>query len=79
MSGDVHVRFCERLGGRFPGATRLVVTCKSRREAEAALVAAERIMEQLGVTLHAGKTRLVHVRPAVPAENYSLYKTMRLA
>ena len=25
MSGDVHVRFCERLGGRFPGATRLVL------------------------------------------------------
>ncbi|WP_308366561.1 MULTISPECIES: CocE/NonD family hydrolase [unclassified Microbulbifer] len=23
MSGDVHVRFCERLGGRVPGATRL--------------------------------------------------------
>lgn len=26
MSGDVHVRFCERLGGRFPGATRLIIT-----------------------------------------------------
>ncbi|WP_209262644.1 hypothetical protein, partial [Thiorhodococcus minor] len=25
MSGDVHVRFCERLGGRFPGATRLSI------------------------------------------------------
>ena len=39
-----------------------VVTCKSRREAEAALAAAERILAQLGVTLHAGKTRIVHVR-----------------
>jgi hypothetical protein len=28
MSGDVHVRFCERLEGKFLGATRL----KSRRE-----------------------------------------------
>ena len=24
MSGDVHVRFCERLGVRFPRATHLV-------------------------------------------------------
>ena len=23
MSGDVHVRFCVRLGGKFPGPTRL--------------------------------------------------------
>lgn len=23
MNGDVHVRFCERPGGRFPGPTRL--------------------------------------------------------
>ena len=23
MSGDVHVRICEHLGGRFPGVTRL--------------------------------------------------------
>ena len=30
MNGDVHVRFCERLGGRFPGATRLVITGCSR-------------------------------------------------
>jgi len=30
MSGDVHVRFCERLGGWFPGATRLVITGASR-------------------------------------------------
>jgi RNA-directed DNA polymerase len=38
-----------------------LVTCKSRREAQAALAAAQRILVQLGVTLHAGKTRIVHV------------------
>ena len=27
MSGDVHVRFRERLGVRFPRATRLVIVC----------------------------------------------------
>jgi len=38
-----------------------LVTCKSRREAQAALAAAQRILVQLGVTLHTGKTRIVHV------------------
>ena len=30
MSGDVHVRICEHLGGRFPGVTRLIVTGNSK-------------------------------------------------
>ena len=34
MSGDVHVRFCEGLRGRFPRATRLMIFCKSRKAAE---------------------------------------------
>jgi hypothetical protein len=40
MSGDVHVRFCESLRGRFPRATRLGVYLKSRK-------AAERVMESI--------------------------------
>ena len=39
-----------------------VVTCKTRSEAQAALTAAKRILEKLGVTLHAEKTRIAHVR-----------------
>ena len=39
-----------------------VVTCKSKAEAKAALSAATRILRQLGVALHSGKTRIVHVR-----------------
>ena len=39
-----------------------LVTCTSRSEAQAALDAAKRILEKLGVTLHAEKTRIVHVR-----------------
>ena len=39
-----------------------LVTCTSRSEAQAALDAAKRILEELGVTLHAEKTRIVHVR-----------------
>jgi RNA-directed DNA polymerase len=39
-----------------------VVTCRSRAEAQAALAAASRILGELGVVLHAKKTRIVHVR-----------------
>jgi group II intron reverse transcriptase/maturase len=39
-----------------------VVTCRTRSEAQAALTAAKRILEKLGVTLHAEKTRIAHVR-----------------
>jgi RNA-directed DNA polymerase len=39
-----------------------VVTCKSKAAAKAALSAATRILRQLGVVLHSGKTRIVHVR-----------------
>src|SRR5215831_1786739 len=39
-----------------------VVTCKSAAEARAAVDAARRILEQLGVELHPQKTRIVHVQ-----------------
>jgi len=39
MSGDVHVRFCERLGGRFPGATRHVACFEHEADARADLPA----------------------------------------
>ena len=35
MSGDVHVRFCERLEGRFLRATRLVACFQYRQDAHA--------------------------------------------
>jgi RNA-directed DNA polymerase len=38
-----------------------VVTCTSRGEAERVLATARRILETLGVVLHPGKTRIVHV------------------
>ncbi len=39
-----------------------VVSCRSKAEARSALAAARGILEQLGVTLHSEKTRIVHVR-----------------
>jgi hypothetical protein len=53
------------------------VTCKSRREAQAALAAAQRILVQLGVTLHAGKTRIVHVRQGFEFLGYKVKRGSR--
>ena len=58
MSGDVHVRFCERLEGRFLWATRLVALCRSRQEAEAVLATIQVWVEQHGLRLHPEKTRV---------------------
>jgi group II intron reverse transcriptase/maturase len=54
-----------------------LVTCKSRREAQAALAAAQRILVQLGVTLHAGKTRIVHVRHGFEFLGYKVKRGSR--
>jgi RNA-directed DNA polymerase len=54
-----------------------LVTCKSRREAQAALAAAQRILVQLGVTLHAGKTRIVNVRQGFEFLGYKVKRGSR--
>jgi len=59
MSREVHVRFCEGLGVRFPRATRPVVHCRSLAEAENLLRALEKRFEACGLQLHPEKTRIV--------------------
>jgi RNA-directed DNA polymerase len=54
-----------------------LVTCKSRQEAKAALAAAERILAQLGVTLHGEKTRIVHVRNGFEFLGYKIKRGQR--
>ena len=65
MSGDVHVRFCERLGGRFPGATRLVILCADEPHARGALETVRCWMQAHGLRLHPDKTHL----PPVASRN----------
>jgi RNA-directed DNA polymerase len=60
MSGDVHVRICERLGVRFPRATRLVILCK-RGKAGEALQHMREIMGRLKLTVNEEKTRVCKV------------------
>ena len=58
MSGDVHVRFCERLGVKFPRATHLVVGFEHRWEAERFLADLRERFARFGLMLHPDKTRL---------------------
>jgi group II intron reverse transcriptase/maturase len=55
-----------------------VITCKSAAEARAAIVAAQRILEQLGVVLHPQKTRIVHVRQGFEFLGYKIKRGQRL-
>jgi RNA-directed DNA polymerase len=58
-SGDVHVRIWERVGVRLPCATRLVVLCKTKRQAEKALEAVTACVEEdLGLVLNLETTQL---------------------
>ncbi|CAN7567044.1 hypothetical protein LJR296_003955 [Cupriavidus necator] len=62
MSGDVHVRFRERLGGKFPGATRLVVTGVSKDVLESRVLPAVRqFMAARGLELSEEKTRITNI------------------
>ena len=59
MSGDVHVRFCESAGVRFPRATHLVVGFEHREEAERFLAELRERLAGFGLSLHPDKTRLI--------------------
>jgi RNA-directed DNA polymerase len=62
MSGDVHVRFCESRGVRFPPVTHPVVHCKSESEVRLILASLTERMTQVGLELHPGKTRIVYCK-----------------
>lgn len=59
MSGDVHVRFCERLGVQLPRATHLVVMCDTKVACERAEQRVREILARLGLEPHPDKTRRV--------------------
>jgi RNA-directed DNA polymerase len=62
MSREVHVRFCERGGVRFPSATHLVISGKSAallKNEVAPLV--ETFLKIRGLELSPGKTSITHI------------------
>ena len=54
-----------------------VITCRTRREACAALAEARRILKTLGVTLNAKKTKIVHVRGGFEFLGYKIKRGSR--
>jgi hypothetical protein len=60
MSCEVHVRFCERRRVRFPPATRLVVMCHSREQAEQVKARLAAWLRPRGLAVNEDKTRIVH-------------------
>ena len=52
-----------------------VITCKSAAEARAALAAATRILERLGVRLNPQKTRIVHIQQGFDFLGYRMVRT----
>ena len=56
MSGDVHVRFCESLKGRFLWATRLLVLSKTRWHNRQAIKVLNQVFGQLKISKHPDKT-----------------------
>jgi len=59
MSGDVHVRFCERLGVRFPRATRLVVCFQYEADARGFLPALAERLASFGLEVEPSKTAVL--------------------
>jgi RNA-directed DNA polymerase len=55
-----------------------VITCKSAAEARAAVAAAQRILNELGVQLHPQKTRIVHVEHGFEFLGYKIKRGKRL-
>ena len=72
MSGDVHVRFCERLGGRFPGATRPVCHCRTQAEAEHLKESLARRFADCGLELHPEKTRIIYCKDDDRRQDYPM-------
>jgi RNA-directed DNA polymerase len=68
MRQESHVQFCEGAGVKLPRATRLVVHCRSKAEAEQMRHKIGERLERCGLQLHPEKTRVVCCRPDIVAE-----------
>jgi RNA-directed DNA polymerase len=64
MSREVHVRFCESRGVRFPPATHLIVHCDTEDQARQLRSAIADRLGSLGLELHPVKTKIVYCKDA---------------
>jgi RNA-directed DNA polymerase len=70
MSREAQVRFCERRGVRFPPPTLLLVICRSRGQAQAALARLTALLASLGLEPKAAKTRIVGLAEGEPGFDF---------
>jgi RNA-directed DNA polymerase len=79
LSNILLTPFDQEMGRKGYQLTRFaddwVITCKSAAEARAALAAATRILEQLGVRLNPQKTRIVHIQQGFDFLGYRMVRT----
>src|ERR1700739_3394357 len=61
MSREAHVRFCGSREVRSLPATHLLVVCKSRQQAQAALARLRQLLAELGLEPKEAKTRIVEL------------------
>ena len=74
VKGDFYARICERLRGKFPGSTRLVILCKSERSAERTLTnIIPYIEEKLFLKVNREKTVVAYIRD-IRFLGYSFYE-----
>ena len=59
MSREVHVRFCEGLGVKFPRATHLVIACEREHDARRLMQVLPKRFGRYGLQLHPTKTQLI--------------------
>jgi RNA-directed DNA polymerase len=62
VSREVHAGFCERRRVKLPPTTLLLVMCKSREQAEAALQRLRDLLAELGLQPKETKTRIVQLQ-----------------
>ena len=75
MSREVHVRCCEQLGGQFPGLTRRMIFCRSKRAAARVLSSITKYIEgKLYLKVNQNKTVVAHIKD-VKFLGYGFYFT----
>ena len=62
MSREVHALFCERLGGKFPGSTHLIIHCTTKEQSAQIEQALAKRLEECSLKLHPEKTKIVYCR-----------------
>lgn len=74
MSGDAHVRFCERLGVQLPWATHLVILCKTVNQAVHAFKTMRNVLTKLKLELAEEKTRIAEVHEGFNFLGHTFWK-----